>query len=279
VEFDLKYYNNTDATSDELHFRLRFEDLVEFTDQNGNFQYDSTDPNTLYALSDFTWNPVTYNQSAVSFDVFLSSVDGTLAFVVHIAGVVFETGSTSVRPSSLKIDVLINKQDKAPANYLALFTRFASGNGETHSFRNSSDEEDEGFVHDREHQVSFGNNGFFSWATTATVNGQNITVINSNLTIATTSNRDKRDGGASGSGDSGSGGSGNSGSGDSGSGGSGGDGEDHQTETQTLMVFSFNTTDIAPIVWDPKLGVAYMASTSSASVIIPSLFALLLIFL
>lgn len=129
--------------------------------------------------------------------------------------------------------------------------------------RDESDDDREGVAATPEGQVSFGNDAFFSWAKTATVNGATVNVISSTLSSSSDSTDvdgdRKRDGGCN---KRDGGGCDNSGSGSG------------DSESSSKIVFSFDVGTPGAIVWDPKIG---YTSASSAAMVVPSLlFAILL---
>ena len=143
---------------------------------------------------------------------------------------------TPVRPTGAKVDIKINKLKRTANTKIALQVKLASS-VEKQTEENESDEQKEGFTKAAEKQVSFGDSAFFSWIKTATINGVSVNVLNSALEEV--ASKDVESG-----------------------------------EHGNRVVFSFDSVEQGPIVWDPKLSWSADSLTSSVSAVVPC-FALL----
>ncbi len=158
-----------------------------------------------------------------------------------MVGDVVDVDGMPVRPTSLKFDIYIGLSNKRDDTSMALLVKTR---GKEHQVtQDKSDENDESFTETKEKQVSFGDNAFFSWVTTATLvnEQQEINVLNSNLQETSNTGSD--------------------------------DGEEGEASQQ--VVFSFDTTSTGPIEWDPKLG----ATPSAASGLAASTYLMVVAFL
>jgi len=270
-QFRFKWYNTPDATDNEYEYEVRagFRTLIEYLENGILPGYTIGEAQVTQELSSWTWSAVTCTTGTNQYDCTFQSTGanaGVLSFAIHLAGQLTAVQGVSVRPTSLKLDVILNKANKGANNRLALEAKLTTKTELEQREETESTDEQDGVTTIPESQIGIGANAFFSWVEYAVQGGANITVFSSHLAASTEDGEDRRrDHGDSGSSGSGSG---------SGDGGDGGDGDNHgESESTNSIYFSFDTTDPAPIYWDPKIGTT--GANSPASVIIPSITILL----
>jgi hypothetical protein len=234
LEIRVNYLEDSDTSKSRFQARLGVFEVIEFLNTDGVKGYQLGDQIIQSIDLDQDgkglWDDIVCTTGNNRYDCDVNTSDGKLGASIHLVGDVTDVQGVPTRPTSLKFDININLTDKRNDSYVALIIR--SFSKEKQSVKDKSDENDEGFTKTEEKQVSFGDNGFFSWATDATVAGTpGIEVFNGPLTSDDT-------GAESG-------------------------------ENGHRLAFTFISTTRGLIEWDPKLGTT--ASTSDASAAAPAL--------
>jgi len=241
LEWRVNYFTKTADSNARFEVRVAVQQVIEYLENNGQKGYQPADA-TISSIdflssgkSSNFWNPIACvaGSASNSYDCAVLGASGQVQAIVHILGDTGNVNGIPVHPTSIKFDINIDYANKRNNTNLAVVV--ATRSKEHQVEKSTSSEQDSGFTTNKEKQVSFGDNGFFSWATTASVAGvTGVEVYNEPLAS------NDNDGGLE--------------SGESG----------HR------LVFSFQSTAVGPILWDPKL------SVSSSVCLIPS-FGLLLL--
>jgi len=218
VKYEGKAKDSDSKSEVLLQYRLELEQIVEFQDDNGNKQWDGGEEVSVINLDQkqLNWNDIVCMQNDDSWNCSASTTDGTVYCAVHLVGVLKPVSGDNVRPTSMKLDVHINKANKRSGTYIAVVFKVKAK--EKMETKDVSTENQEGVTKKKEKEVSFAGSGFFSWVTEATVNGNTVQVLNSPLQPFD-------------------------------------DNKLESGEACNRIVFVFDSTDSGPIVWDPKLGV------------------------
>jgi len=241
LEWRVNYFTKTTDSKVRFEARVAVQQVIEYVESNGQKGYQP-DETTVSSIDFLTagktanfWQPLSCvaGSASNSYDCTATGASNQFQGIVHILGDTGDVNGVPVNPTSIKFDINIDYANKQSNTNVALV--IVTRSKEHQVEKSTSTEEDSGFTTSKEKQVSFGNNGFFSWATNATVAGvAGVEVFNEPL--AANDNDSGLESGESG----------------------------HR------LVFSFQSTAVGPIAWDPKL-----AASSSVS-LIPS-FGLLLL--
>jgi hypothetical protein len=202
-----------------LQYRLELEKIIEFQDSNGNKQWDSGEEVDIIDLdaNELSWNDIVCVQNGESWNCTVSSTDGTVYCAVHLIGTMQSVSGETMHPTSLKLDIHVNKANKRSDTYIALVFKVKAK--EKMETKEQSTENEEGITKKKEKEVNFGDGtAFFSWATEATINGNTVEVLHSPLQEY---NDNKLESG----------------------------------EACYRIVFVFDSTAVGAIVWDPRIGV------------------------
>jgi len=183
----------------------------------------------LVNLANVNFNPLKLMANGTGFNIIATDVANTFQFIAHVVPTVVMVGATPVRPTSVKLDVNIKKTTAQNLNLNAML--YSSQDIEVFEDATSA-ENDEGFVMTAEKQISFGvgavKNAFFSWTLQATINGVTIPVLDAPLPPVPANGE-----------------------------------EGMVTANKKSVVFTFPTTQIGTVLWDPKLGMMDVALASS----------------
>jgi len=203
----------TDDTKDKKMFEIRWAGVIEYTENGAAAGYQKGEEVTTVNFGDDTtvWNNISCTNPGANWDCEVQSQDGQYKFVVHIVANVTAVGGVPIKPTSTKLDVFVNKASRTPNTRIALFFRTKATDKQ--AIAQQSDEQKSGFSNFTEKQITLESGGFFSWMTHATLNGQPVDILNSEL-IADSS-----------------------------------DGSFHSNK----VYFAFDSVDAGPIVWDPKI--------------------------
>lgn len=239
----MQAFSHIAATNTFFHAKIRFDKIVEYTEVNNQpgFQLaDTVNSQIDFGRDQLEFNPFNCSQLAdgTSFTCDVTTKDGQFAVTAYFTDVISSVSGLPQKPTSIKFDVIINKTQRQPGTRMAILLSAFSVSGTAADLRNASREQQEGFAHVREHEVTWGNDGSFSWNAIATIGSENVTVINSDLGTPV-----DRDDGAPDHGDG------------------------HEIGHE--LVFSFDTLTQGEIVWDPKLN--FIGGLSNGYIFFPSL--------
>jgi hypothetical protein len=232
VDLSVKYEAKDKDSKDEVRYRVSFEKIVEYEEKNGvnGLQKEDNIVSTVDLESKtLSWKDIECIQDGDNYNCVVESTDTQFKLIVHLVAEVNDVDGYPVRPTSMKFDIVINKLARTPNTRLALLVKTKTK--EQQITKEKSHEEEEGFTVKKEKQVSFGDNGFFSWVQTATVGGVAVNVFNSDLEEATDSKLDS-------------------------------------DESCKRVTFSFDSTDSGKVEWDPKL--AWDGDSSNSAIVVPS---------
>jgi len=240
-EFEMRvnYFDKTEDSKSRFQARVEVQQVVEFRDVDAIKGYSSGD--TVVSSINFDrdgknnsfWKPIVCTTGANRYDCTVETTDGQFSSAVHLVGNVTDVQGIPVRPTSVKFDININLAAKQADTYVAVIIK--SRSKEIQVEHEKSDENEEGFTERKEKQVSFGDNGFFSWVTTATVAGEaGIEVYNAPLEV---DNQDQSK-----------------------------DTAHEEGEKGHRLAFTFQSTKVGLIEWDPKLAANSFSGASRVGV-------------
>jgi len=243
LEMRVEFREKTEDSGAKFRARLEILEVIEYRNDDGTKGYQQGSDTVVQSInfdqdgkSGGFWNPIDCATGDNRYDCTVATSDGQFSAAVHLVGDVTDIEGVPTRPNSLKFDININLKNKANDTYVAVVARTLSK--EVQVEKTKSDENEEDFTTKEEKQVSFGDLGFFSWVTTATVAGTpGVEVYNNPLVTDNGVDQDS---------------------------------EQEVGENARRLVFSFQSTAVGLIEWDPKLAAA---TPSSASVVgVSSLF-------
>jgi len=228
-EVALRFESKTGSDETESRIKIEVQDLIEFTDSNTIPGYQSGEAIVqTVSLDNINWNKIqcTGDATSTTWNCTSSTQDGQFTAVVHVVKAVIDVANVPVKPDSMKIDFIVNLKNRSNGTKIGMIVKFHAASKQDVQESDDSSEHKSGFVSHPEKEVSLGSAGFFSWEATAVANsGAVIAVVNTPLQDSQDENTD-----------------------DDGS---------HEYKT----VFSFDTLEGGPIVWDPKLGAGSGCST------------------
>ncbi|MCH8906138.1 MAG: hypothetical protein IH840_03530 [Candidatus Heimdallarchaeota archaeon] len=192
AELRLEY--KSDSSSDEIitELKMSFSHIVEFLDGDSDGVY--TEGNGIdtvvqtYQMADVGFDDLAYITNDLGAGITEHVItgmtsDGVFSFVVHIVGSFAHISGSELKPTALKIDIIINGFDYQEADSkLALYSFIESTDGSTglNVVETTPDEADggssgeEGIVSDTD-----GSGAFYTWQTSAMVDGANSGVLSS----------------------------------------------------------------------------------------------------
>lgn len=115
VEIRLKYYTKAKDTSEKVHYRIRFDALIVYTESNGQAGYQVGEENSILDLGKALWGDITCISDTTDnvFNCSATDKSGVLTVTAHIVSTQFSVTGVPVRPTSLKIDVSVLNQGTA----------------------------------------------------------------------------------------------------------------------------------------------------------------------
>ncbi len=189
AEFKLEYSTMVENVNNQmvlqeiqLEFQVKFSEIVEFQDANGNGLYDQGEEIFVYNLEDAAFAPIqttTENVAGTTVHVItFQTTDGVFKAIVYQSGEPLIVDGENVRPNEAKITIEINNFPyHSQDSKLALKTEFESQMEISTSLQNEEGE------HEGEVQMTHdGYAGFFSWKQTALVDNVERPVKSSSLT-------------------------------------------------------------------------------------------------
>lgn len=170
--------------SSKVKFEAVFQSVVSYVESNGTPGYQNGEEVTVTDLASVNWDAFACNttqdaSNATVISCTLQTSDLNFEVVVHIVDQSTTVSGVAVNPTGVKIDVNFAKSS---SNYLAVIVGFQSQSSDSSQDGEMSVDGGNDKRTSTQGSVNFANFGFFSWVTTATINGQTINVINSNLT-------------------------------------------------------------------------------------------------
>ncbi len=176
---ELKTESKTETAENESEteaaYKVRFESLIEFVDENGNGVYDEGESVQTYDLSDVSYTPVNYRtQDSDTVHVIEStSTDGVFTTRLYTVGAFTDIEGEQVHPTEAKIDLEIHDFSfESTDSKLALKTKLST---ETESDLEQTQRGDEAMLRDRNSDT------FFSWKEQATIDGESAPVESTKL--------------------------------------------------------------------------------------------------
>jgi hypothetical protein len=224
---------NYENKTSEAKMRVRFFKVIVFTDSAGD-GYTAGEEDSIIDISQLDFKPIVCVSSvnaetgSHNFDCTIESNDSSVRVLSHLVSEPTTVDSVAVRPTAVKIDVELDIS-RNNGQSVAIVASVRTQTHGAQNIENESEDNKEGVEDKAEKQVKFGDVGFFSWVTEATINTtptpKTISVVNSALQTAEDSNIvDKRS-----------------------------KGSDGQDDEHKQVVFSFISTEQGVILWDPKL--------------------------
>ncbi|MEW6221818.1 MAG: hypothetical protein AB1476_00645 [Candidatus Hadarchaeota archaeon] len=186
VKFKLEY-DDLQATTEnanlkaELEFEVKFEEIVEFVDNDGDGLYDKGEEVYTYDLKNTTFSPIQRTTENVGtttvHKIVARTADNVFKVTVYASGTSIIVGGDNVKPNEIKIDIEINNYPYTRSDSkLALKTELDS-EFEVEEEKRDVEGEDEDEV-----KVKLGDySGFFSWKDTALVDGVSRLVKSTNI--------------------------------------------------------------------------------------------------
>ncbi|MDH5404732.1 MAG: hypothetical protein OEY49_19675 [Candidatus Heimdallarchaeota archaeon] len=234
IKFEFK--TESDSTEVELKYRIEFDKIIEFDDADNNgFAMDESVFST-YEFESVGWNDIVHTTTSTTtesgdtaqIDIFTATTsDGVFSIIMKVSGSLVDYEGSTLTPNSIKFDVAINDYPYAgEGSSLAIKTEIKT---ESETSNDEDTHEEESGMSAGEEQVTVGQLGYFSWAETATADGQTVDVVDSALQSVSPGHEDEDD-------------------------------DLDEGETETEMYFTFIVKDAVDILWDPKVGVISEAS-------------------
>jgi len=222
----LSYVPNLNATTNQHHFSLIIEQLIEYIDINTNGKYDHNDVIvSSLLLSNVTFTNITYTNSTGSDGKTITIIethtsDNLFSIIIYLASEETSFLNNMITPEEIKIDFnIVSYPFVNETSQLALVTHIETPFSIT-SEQNTYDEKQGRATQESGLNISSGRHrGFFSWANVATVDNTtqlvNVTVVSETEQTFT--------------------------------------GDNQETYTQTQVIFSYPRGE--SIIHDPKIGV------------------------
>lgn len=224
AEIKLKFETEAGSNETELEYRVKFDEIIEFTDENVP-GYQNETLLTRYEIGKVGWLPLehTNNVSSGLITINATTVDGVFSLILRMSNTFMNDENATLSSNSLKIDVLINNFPFATTGSKLAVKALLK----TESDMNVDDESEDELegIASNETEVgitSASASGFFSWSDLAEVDGVIVDVLTSALSNSTAD----------------------------------------EGEPSSMMYYTFNATDPVNIVWDPKIGVVSEAAKS-----------------
>ncbi len=174
---ELQYNSESASAEVELSIEVRFRMIVEYVDSNANGIYDTGLDTFVKEVLLNSFAPPTY--SALVIDganvhyIHITTSDGVFGIHAYIPEEFTIVNGSLITPTQVKIDIEINGFIFTDGSSdLALYTRLSSESD--YETRTQTEDEDSGYTSGEEEvETSDGgqNTAFFSWATTATIDG------------------------------------------------------------------------------------------------------------
>jgi hypothetical protein len=176
VKYKLEYETEDNATEIELEFTVKFSEIVEYIDEDGDGLYNSSIDTELQTLQLNDFLPIGYHveneTDGVVHILDVSTSDGVFSVRTYATGEFADINGTIVTPTEVKIDVMIQDFDYLnDTSQLALKVKLEA-EAETEHDDETEDEEEGRATDEAEVDVMMnGFDGFFSWKEFAEVDG------------------------------------------------------------------------------------------------------------
>ncbi|MFN4133173.1 MAG: hypothetical protein ACK4GQ_02250 [Candidatus Hadarchaeales archaeon] len=165
----------------ELEFEVKFEEIVEFVDNDGDGLYDKGEEVYTYDLENTPFSLIQSTTENVAgtivHKIVAQTADNVFKVTVYVSGTPIIVSGENVMPNEVKIDIEINSFPYTHGNSkLALKTELDS------EFEVEEEKHDIEGKDEEEVKVTSGNySGFFSWKDTALVDGVSKPVLSTNI--------------------------------------------------------------------------------------------------
>ncbi len=233
VEVKLKYKTESSTAEYKVEFRVEFREIIEYLDNDTTGSGYQPGVDTIvsrYRIGDHLGNDINYTIQTINnaqVHIFeITTTDGVFTVTFKLPEAVLNVSKGVVlTPNALKIDVEINNFPyQGSDTSLSLLTKVKTKT--KYEMKDHTEHEDLGIsANESELALPAPDNstaGFFSWAETASADGQTISVVNTRPLPDTGDDGD----------------------------------EDHEAgEESRVIYFSFIAVQPKNIYWDPKVGV------------------------
>lgn len=180
-------YKTEGSETVEAQLKIVFYEIVEYTDVDADGIYDENADTILqtYTMSDVGYEVIEYTTNdlgAAGTEHVITIIDtnGIFSFVTHLTETFTTLDGTDLKPTALKIDIIINNFDYSDdGSKLALFHKIES----TSKVVETEESPDEADGTATDEQAIVGSAGglfaFYSWYETANVDGSSTDVLSS----------------------------------------------------------------------------------------------------
>lgn len=178
IRLKMMYSKETNTTEKDLEFELEFRRLIEFNDANQNNLYDKSDSIVSnYYLSGKEYEAISYTtqptaDSETEHILSTQTLDGVFKVVLHVTGSFAKIGAHTLRPTEVKIDIIISGYPYEGTDTLLALHSELDTKAKTERDEETADEA-EGYA-ENEEEVEISSDSykaFFSWEKTATIDG------------------------------------------------------------------------------------------------------------
>jgi hypothetical protein len=189
IEIEFAYKKQVDEVENTVKPQIKFRELIEFNDTNGNDVFDQADDViSEYDLGDVEYDPITYvtrntldNQTEHVFTA--QTTDGIFKIVLHVVGEFAKIDSGTITPTEVKIDILIENFPFTQDETLVALETKVETEFETELDDETFDEEEDLSEDEEEIEIKSGDvTAYYSWSMNATIDGVSLPVGISNAT-------------------------------------------------------------------------------------------------
>ncbi len=176
-DFSYKAKAKQKDTDLDLSFKIIFRSLIEYVDVNGDGVYDSTTDQFIKEVELNDFQPATYKSSKINddstlYEIKVATIDNNFTAIIYATEEFTEINDVLLTPTEIKIDLEISNFSYDNVNsQLALYTKLISVK-DYEDIDETEDEKNEYSEHEKGVKTSDNEfPGFFSWITTADVDG------------------------------------------------------------------------------------------------------------
>ena len=180
ANIELEYKSENASLEIETEMEVRFFSILEYVDEDFDGVYTAANDTLIqeYVMSDISYEELTYETFDIgnSTDHVITAIttDGVFSFVTHITESFIQLNGTNVKPTGVKIDIIIDGFPyMANDSQLALYTEVESVLEAIEYDEDSPDEDDATASHSEQAITSLSNetSAFFSWVSIANADG------------------------------------------------------------------------------------------------------------
>lgn len=188
AEIEIEYSTEDNSTEVETEMKVVFISLIEYRDQNGNDVYDDETDEKIGSMELENYDPFGYTSTDLGngetlHTISANTTDGVFGFIVHISESFTSVNGMDLKPTELKIDLLINDYPfEQNDTKLAFYHKIQSETEREFEDREESPGEEDETNYDDEEAIVDNREGaaaFYSWSKRAEVDGVNTTVEDS----------------------------------------------------------------------------------------------------